>query len=70
MSTVTLWARRWDRECTCIVLNVECAKGVVAVVASESNITSDHKFDDLNNISLFCREESNFFVGKELYYHK
>jgi len=27
-------------------------------------------YDDLNNISLFCREESNFFVGKELYYHK
>lgn len=47
MSTVTLWARHWDREYCCIVLNVECAKGVVAVVASEIYITSDHKFDVL-----------------------
>ena len=45
-------------------------KGVVAVVASEIYITSDHKFDDLNYNSLSCREESNFFVGNELYYHK
>jgi len=70
VSAVTLWARHWDREYCCIVLNVECAKGVVAVVASESHITSDHKFDVLNYISLSCCEESNFFVGKELYYHK
>ena len=70
MLAVTLWTRHWKRVYCCIVLNVECAKGVVAVVASEIHITSDHKFDDLNNISLFCREESNFFVGKELYYHK
>ena len=27
-------------------------------------------FDDLNYICLSCREGSNFFVGKELYYHK
>ena len=70
MSTVTLWARHWDREYCCIVLNVECAKGVVAVVACESDMTSNHKFDVLNYISLSCCEGSNFFVGKELYYHK
>ena len=70
MSAVTLWARHWDREYCCIVLNVECAKGVVAVVASEIYITSDHKFDDLNYNSQSCCEGSNFFVGNELYYHK
>ena len=70
MLAVTLWTRHWDRECTCIVLNVECAKGVVAVVACESDMTSNHKFDDLNYNSLSCREGSNFFVGNELYYHK
>ena len=40
---VTLWARHWNREYCCIVLNVECAKGVVAVVACESDMTSNHK---------------------------
>ena len=70
MSAVTLWARHWDREYCCIVLSVECAKGVVAVVACEIDITSDHKFDDLNYNSPSCCEGSNFFVGNELYYHK
>ena len=70
MAAVAIWARHWNRECTCIVLNVECAKGVVAVVACESDMTSNHKFDDLNYNSLSCWEGINFFVGNELYYHK
>lgn len=69
MLAVTLWTRHWKRVYCCIVLNVECAKGVIAVVASEIYITSDHKFDDLNYNSQSCCEESNFFVGNELYYH-
>ena len=69
MLAVTLWTRHWKRVYCCIVLNVECAKGVIAVVASEIHITSDHKFDDLNYNSQSCCEESNFFVGNELYYH-